>query len=174
MTEQNYPTEWPQFYTATIRHWKPLLSDDMYKEIVVNSLKFLVNNDLIRLYAFVIMSNHIHLIWQIFGSQIYSNIRRRFMSFTAQEIVELLALNDPQQLEGMRVRKHDRDHQIWKREPLSVELFSRSVFLQKLNYIHQNPVRAGICKVPENYYYSSAGFYLNGNDPFKMLTHYDG
>ena len=65
-------------------------------------------------------------------------------------------------------------HQIWKREPLSIELFTEKAFLQKLEYIHQNPVAAGLVKFAEEYKYSSAKFYLKGRDEFNMITHYSG
>jgi hypothetical protein len=60
------------------------------------------------------------------------------------------------------------------REPLGIELISPAVFEQKLNYIHCNPVRAGLCINPEEYYYSSAKFYYDGVDSCGMLTHYSG
>lgn len=72
------------------------------------------------------------------------------------------------------MNKYDRDYQIWKREPLSVELPSAKMFKQKLEYIHYNPVEAGICIKPEDYYYSSASFYLDGVDSFGMLKHFSG
>ena len=56
-----YPVFWPQFYTATILEWKPLLKEDKYKDVLIESLRFLVSEKRITLYAFVIMSNHIHL-----------------------------------------------------------------------------------------------------------------
>ena len=58
----NYPVFWPQFYTATILEWKPLLKQDKYKDVIIESLRFLVFEKRINLYAFVIMSNHVHLI----------------------------------------------------------------------------------------------------------------
>jgi putative transposase len=60
----NYPENWPQFFTATIADWKPLLKEDNYKDIIVASLQSLVAMSKINLYGFVIMSNHIHLVWQ--------------------------------------------------------------------------------------------------------------
>ena len=77
-------------------------------------------------------------------------------------------------LAGFKVNKHDHDYQIWKREPLSIELITESMFIQKLKYIHYNPVTAGLCSVLEEYYYSSAKFYFDGTDNFGMLTHYSG
>jgi putative transposase len=53
------------------------------------------------------------------------------------------------------------------------ELRSSKVFNPKLDYIHYNPVKAGLCKLPEDYYYSSAKFYFDGVDAFEMLTQAD-
>jgi hypothetical protein len=63
---------------------------------------------------------------------------------------------------------------VWKRESLSIDLFTPSAFDQKLNYIHYNPVKVGLCSYPEEYHFSSALFYHNGIDKFNMLTHYKG
>ena len=82
--------------------------------------------------------------------------------------------NEEKELPEFKVSKVDRDYQLWKREPLSVDLLHEFMFKQKLEYIHCNPVRAGLCGVPGNYYYSSARFYLDGSNSFGMLTHYSG
>jgi putative transposase len=58
-------TESPQFFTATILEWKRLLKPDKYKDIIISSLEFLVRNKRVQVNAFVIMDNHIHLIWQM-------------------------------------------------------------------------------------------------------------
>jgi len=80
--------------------------------------------------------------------------------------------NKPDMLDTFKVNKYDRQYQIWKREPLSIELLNESMFKQKLEYIHYNPVKAGLCNVPEEYHYSSAQFYLDGTNSFGMLMHY--
>ena len=103
-----------------------------------------------------------------------SDIQASFMKFTAQQLKRSLTNNDFAMLEELKVNKYDRAYQIWKREPLSVELRTHKVFIQKLDYIHNNPVRAGLCINPEDYYYSSARFYYEGIDVFKMLTHFSG
>ena len=76
-------------------------------------------------------------------------------------------------LANLKVNKYDREYQMWKREPLSIELLTESMFIQKLEYIHYNPVTAGLSKLPEEYYLS-AKFYFDGTDNFKMLKHYSG
>lgn len=167
-----YPTEWPQFFTATIRNWMPLLATDQFKDIIVDCLKFMVKEKRIRLNAFVVMNNHIHLIWQPLAGQTLTSIQLSFMKFTAQQIKFILEKNNPALLEQCRVNKTDRQYQIWKRKPLSIELSSDKVFFQKFDYIHYNPVNAGLCSYPEEYHYSSAFYYEKGIDKFNMLTHY--
>ena len=134
----------------------------------------MVENKRIELNAFVVMDNHIHLIWQPLPGQSLSSIQLSFMKFTAQQIKFALAIDNPVLLEQCKVNKTDREYQIWKRKPLSIELGSEKIFLQKLEYIHYNPVKANICNYPEDYHFSSALFYENGLDHFKMLFHYMG
>ena len=169
-----YPEYWPQFYTATIYKWQNLLADDKHKDIIINSLKFLVTKKRIELNAFVIMSNHIHLIWQpLFGFS-PTDIQSSFMKYTAQQLKRSLTKNKPEALQSFKVNKYDREYQIWKRSPLGIELITPAVFEQKLNYIHYNPVSAGLCTNPEDYYYSSARFYYDGTNSLGILTHYSG
>jgi len=171
---QNFSINSSQFFTAAIYQWNHLLSDDAHKNIVIESLKFLVTDKRIEVNAFVIMSNHIHLIWLPLFGFMPSNIQASFMKYTAQQLKRSLIKNDIEALPNFKVNKYDREYQIWKREPLSIELISEDLFKQKLEYIHYNPVKAGICEKPEDYYYSSARFYLDGLDSFKMLTHFAG
>ncbi len=169
-----YPEHWPQFYTATIQNWKHLLKEDSYKEIIIDSLKFLVTEKRIELNAFVIMSNHIHLIWQPLLGFTPSDIQASFMKYTAHQFKHELSKNNPEFLEEFKVDKYDRKYQFWKREALSIELISPAVFQQKLDYMHNNPVIAGLCNFPEEYKFSSAEYYHNGIDRFGIITHYLG
>ncbi len=86
----------------------------------------------------------------------------------------MLTKESPVLLEEFKVNKYDRHYQFWKREALSIELFTPAVFNQKLVYIHNNPVRAGLCINPEDYFYSSGRFYHNGTNDFGMLSHFSG
>ena len=87
-----YPVIWPQFYTATILHWKQLLKEDEYKHIIIECLKFLVKEQRIELNAFVIMSNHVHLKWQPLQQYTLTHIQSSFMTQTAKAIKKKLAL----------------------------------------------------------------------------------
>jgi len=171
---QNFPVHSSQFFTATIYQWNHLLSDNRHKDIIIDSLKFLVTDKRIDLNAFVVMSNHIHLIWQPLDGFTPSDIQASFMKYTGQQLKRSLIKNDTEALASFKVNKYDREYQIWKREPLSIELISGDLFKQKLEYLHYNPVKAGLCEKPEDYYYSSARFYFDGLDSFRMLTHFTG
>ena len=166
-----YPEYWPQFFTATILEWKTLLHEDKYKRVIIKSLQFLVHQKRIRLYAFVIMNNHIHIIWQPLPEQTLQSLQHSFLKHTAQEIKLQLQQTNPELLSPFKVNAKDRHYQFWERNSLSIELRSSAVFAQKLEYIHYNPVKAGLCNSPEAYYYSSAKFYTTGIDDFGMLTH---
>ncbi|WP_259066825.1 transposase [Mucilaginibacter sp. X4EP1] len=165
----------PQFFTATILEWKYLLKDDVFKDIVISSLLFLKNEKSVVIYGFVIMPNHIHLIWQIQDGYKQKMIQNRFLKFTAQQMkFKLIDAND-QRLSQFLVNAKDRQYQFWERNSLSVDLWSPNVFMQKLDYIHNNPVQDKwqLVKYPEDYKYSSARFYETGMDEFGLLTHYD-
>ena len=166
-------TEYPQFFTATNLEWKKLLKPDKYKDIVISSMRFLVKNKRARIFSFIIMENHIHLIWQMLPGHTPDAVQRDFLKYTAQRIQKDLQKNHPTVLLKFKVNAKDREYQFWERNALSVELRNHSVFLQKLRYIHENPVRAGICKLPEEYKYSSALFYETGVDNWGFLTHYN-
>ncbi|MGV3588964.1 MAG: transposase [Adhaeribacter sp.] len=169
-------TEHPQFFTATILEWKHLLKPDKYKDIVAGSLKFLVQHERIILYGFVLMPNHIHVIWQMREHIKSADVQRDFLKYTAQQIKFDLQQNHPAVLERFRVKVKDRSYQIWEHRPLSVPLWSTKVLEQKLDYIHRNPVQEKwqLADLPENYYYSSARFYLLNVDEWGFITHYAG
>ena len=162
------------YFTVTCLKWLPLLEDDHFKDIITESLYFLSENKRVNVYAFVIMSNHFHLIWQILGNHRRDSVQRDFLKFTAQRILKVIKQNSLPVLENLLVNAKDRKYQIWERNPLSVSLWSDKVLWQKLEYIHYNPVRAGLCKFPENYKYSSASFYYKGDLNWKFLIHLDG
>lgn len=167
-----YPTAWPQFYTATINNWNYFLKSDESKMIIIDSLKYLTEKKIIELNAYVIMDNHIHLIWKPLLPFTLSQIQLRFMRFTAQKLLYEIRKQDISGTEHLKVNKKDRNYQVWKRNPLNVVLFTDKVFFQKFDYIHCNPVKAGLCLHPEDYKFSSAAFYHSGVDPFGIITHY--
>jgi len=164
----------PQFFTATILEWKHLLKEDKYKEIIINSFRFLVVNNRVKIYSFVIMPNHLHLIWQMQPGHERQNVQRDFLKFTSQQIRFNMQINHAEWLKEFKVNAKDRRYQFWERNSLSVDLYTESVFLQKLDYIHNNPGQEkwALCELPEDYHYSSALFYHTGTDNWGFLSCY--
>jgi REP element-mobilizing transposase RayT len=131
--------QYPQFFTATILEWQHLLSNNSFKDIIISSLQFLVKDERVIIYSFVIMPNLIHLIWQIQDKHEKASVQLSFMKYTAQQIKLTMISTGNKKLENFKVKASDRQYQFWERNPLSIDLWSRPVFLQKLNYMHNNP-----------------------------------
>lgn len=162
------------FFTATILNWKHLLLDDHYKDIIISSMKYLVADKRTVIYAFVIMPNHIYLIWKIANDRKKEDVQRDFLKYTAQNIKLKLSKEKPEDLKHFYVGAKDRKYQIWERNPLTSRLPSEEIIVQKVNYIHANPIRGkwNLCKNITDYKYSSASFYYKDNSEWDFLTHY--
>lgn len=167
-------THYIQFFTVTILWWKPLLQEDRYKDIVLQSMKFLVDDNRARIHGFVIMPNNLHLIWRINRDRARADVQRDFLKYTAQQIKFDLLANNPAKLREFEVNAKDRRYQFWERNALSIDLFSEKVLLQKLHYIHRNPVQKGwkLSEDEAGYKYSSCRFYDGRGDDFGFLSHY--
>ena len=158
------------FFTATILNWQKLLKPNKYKEIILESLRFLVDKERVTIYGFVIMDNHLHTLWKITYPYKTAAVQRDFLKFTAQAIKFDLLEHHPQVLEYFKVDAKDRQFQFWERNPLSVDIWTEAVLHQKLTYIHENPIKAGLTTSSIDYPFSSAKFYETGNDEFGFLT----
>ena len=158
------------FWTATIHKWYNLLLDDTVKQIIIDLLKTISDKYLITIYGFVIMPNHIHLIWQQNGNNGKESPKGSFMKFTAHQFKEYLKLNGG--LENYKVKALNKSYEFWQRDALAIEIWSRKVAQQKLDYIHRNPVSGKWILAKDNiaYYYSSARFYESGIDEFGFLN----
>jgi REP element-mobilizing transposase RayT len=161
------------FYTSTIVEWKLLLKPVKYKEIIINSLKHLVNQKKIAVYGFVIMPNHIHLIWELLNMNGKELPHSSFMKFTSHKILYDLKFDNPEFLNQFKSDLNTRDYQFWQGDSLAIELYTPDVIFQKLNYIHNNPVQGKwmLANSPTEYPYSSAAYYATGYDNFGFLTH---
>ena len=172
--QRAYASTYAEFITVTCLEWKFILEKEKYKQIVIDSLEYLVKDQRVAIYGFVIMNNHFHLLWQMLGKNNREEVQRDFLKFTAQQILKGLRNEDTDMLSELLVSAKERKYQVWKRNSLGVPLWSENVIVQKLAYIHNNPVRAGLCKFPEEYKYSSAGFYMINKSDWKFLIHYNG
>ncbi|MFI5162799.1 MAG: transposase [Sphingobacteriales bacterium] len=162
------------FYTATILNWKHLLETDKFKQIILESMVHLIEKEKVKVYGFVIMPNHIHLIWENLTMNGKEKPHASFMKFTGHRFLEELRADDPALLEQFKVTRNSRNYQFWQRNPLPIRLYDRKILEQKLNYIHLNPLQEhwNLVSDPNDYLYSSCSFYEMEDKRYGWLTHY--
>ena len=159
------------FWTATINNWQNLLLKDEYKNIILSSLNYLSESGKIDVFGFVIMPNHIHLIWRINEMNGKETAQGSFLKYTAHEFKKLLKKDDENNLATFAVNASNKKYEFWKRDSLAIYLFSKEMAYQKLDYIHYNPCTDywKLAKEPLDYLYSSAKFYESGINDFLFL-----
>ena len=160
------------FLTFTVCGWIDLFTRKVYRDIVMDSLRFAQKNEQLILNAYVIMSNHLHLIARANDKQkkTLSDIVRDFKKFTHHEMMPIIESDVESRRQWMvhqfnyygRINPNNEVKQIWINDSHPEECYSHEFIKTKLNYIHENPVRAGIVKKPEDYIYSSASNYITG------------
>ncbi len=155
------------FVTFTIVHWIDLFTRLENRELIVENLKYCQKEKGLLIYAYVIMSNHIHLIIGSDGKFTVSDIIRDFKKFTSKRLYESVLKSYESRKSWMipifkqcgKNNPNNRSIQIWIQDNHPELLVTPNFFWQKLEYIHYNPVKAGLVFNPEDYVYSSATSY---------------
>lgn len=156
----------PHFITPTIVDWIDVFTRQNYRDIVINSLEYCIKNKGMILYGYIIMSNHIHLIVQSDQGKL-SDLIRDFKKFTAKSILDQIKNSTESRKEWMLERfklaaqnhQRNKDYQFWQYGNHAEEIYSNKFMWSKLDYIHLNPVRAGLIEKASDYIYSSASNY---------------
>jgi len=105
-----------QFFTATNLNWLPVLQNDYHKQILLEAFKHRVQKNQLTIYAFVIMPNHFHTIWQIHDGIEREDFQGSLLKFTARSILKFMRMHDAALLEQLNVKAADRDYQVWERK----------------------------------------------------------
>ena len=169
--------ERPYFVTFSVVRWIDVFTRREYKDILVDSLKYCIENKGLELYAWVIMSNHVHL---IIGTkdQPMQDILRDIKRHTSKMLLKAISENAQESRRGWllwfferegRQNPNNETYQFWQQGNHPIELWSNIVIDQKLDYIHNNPVTAGWVDEPEHYLYSSARDYADGKGLIDIL-----
>jgi putative transposase len=166
------------YVTCTVINWIDVFTRLEYRKIVIDSLAHCQREKGLRLHAYVIMSNHLHMIISRSGATEHtlSDILRDFKKFTSKQIIEAMKVIPESCREWMLAQfsaagKHNsnnKQYQFWQQDNHPVELRSIKFIEQKLYYIHQNPVLAGIVYEAADYKFSSAIVY-RGKDWESLL-----
>ena len=157
----------PHFITATVVDWIDVFSRKSHRDSIIKSLDFCINNKGMVLYGYVIMSNHIHMVVQSSDGKL-SDLIRDFKKFTAKTILEKIQTEPESRRDWMLERfqlateSHSRNKrfQFWQYGNHPEGIYTNKFMWSKLDYIHLNPVRAGIVEKTFHYVYSSASNYI--------------
>ncbi len=157
------------FLTLTVVDWVDVFSRPIYKHLIVDSLEYCQHNKGLKLFAWCLMSNHIHLIAGAYEGFSLSDILRDFKKFTSKEIIETIKSTNESRRKWMLNRfefagKYNskiKDYKFWQDGNEPKEIHTTHFLMQKLNYVHNNPVVAEIVSNPEDYIYSSASNYCD-------------
>ena len=158
------------FTTSTVVDWVDVFTRPVYKNIVVESLRYCQAQKGLDIYAWVLMTNHLHAIVGICkpGTTI-GDVLRDFKKFTSKSIVKAVQENDHESrkewlLDRFWFRGSNdakiKDFKFWQDGSHVETIYSYEFYRQKLDYIHMNPVRQAIVERPEEYLYSSARNYI--------------
>lgn len=161
---------------ATV-YWIDVFTRQDYSQIVIESLNYCIENKGLELYSWCIMSNHVHLIARTSGKNRLEDIMRDIKRHTSKTILKSIKANPLESRKEWMLQmfnhageknSNNKDYQFWQQHNHPIELHSNELMSQKLEYIHNNPVKNGIVSKPEDYLHSSAIDYCGGKGLVKI------
>ena len=152
------------FISFAVVYWIDLFIRKEYKDILVESWRHCQTEKGLEIYCWCVMTSHVHM---IVGSRSrpLDKIVGEMKSYTSRALRKAIAEHpEESRREWMTLmmekagtqNSNNNEWQLWQQHNKPIELFNREIFLQKLNYIHRNPVEAGFVEKEEDYLYSSA------------------
>ena len=145
------------YITIVTKDRLPVFRTDQMKEILCRAIDEARKSAGFLLFAYVIMWDHMHLLTN--RPSTTSNVLRLLKGITARRLIDYLKENDHfSSLAKLQHQERDRNYRysLWQTEKNVLPIFSEGMFMEKVNYIHRNPVRAGLSDHPEEYQWSSA------------------
>lgn len=166
-----FEKELPHFITFTVVGWVDAFTRENYREIFLDSLKYCQQHKGLILHAWVIMSNHVHLIISSEVQEI-SDLARDIKKYCSKKIIKAIQdsfiesrkewMLNLFRYSGLCNNKN-KEFQFWKNNYHPIVLNNPDRMMQRINYLHNNPVKAGLVWQPWHYKYSSAiDYFTNG------------
>ena len=161
------------FVTFTIVEWIDLFSRQVYRDIFLESLKYCQAHKGLDLCAYCVMSSHIHLIVGRNGEHMIEDIIRDVKKFTSVQIIKTVKEFQEESRRSFLLyhfskagnsNPNNTFYQVWQQHNHPIELNTQDKVSRCLNYIHRNPVEAGIVLSPEEFLNSSAKNYAGHPD----------
>jgi putative transposase len=162
------------FITLTVANWIDLFTRRLYSDLIIENLTYCQNHKRLNIYAYVLMTNHLHLIANVEDGSL-SDVIRDFKTFTSKQLYKAIESNLQESRREWLLNSFERagrnnprnaHHQLWQNGSYPVILYSADVIQQKIDYIHNNPVKAGFVGSTHEYWYSSA----NPDSPLKVIV----
>ena len=155
------------FLTLTVVDWVDIFTRPVYKHIILDSLRYCLKEKGLEIYAWCLMSNHLHLLASAKEGTHLSDILRDFKKFTSKAVLKAIQEENESRKTWLLNRftyaaaidSKASHFKFWQEGNEAKEIHSAFFLEQKLNYIHQNPVVTEIVSEPEHYLYSSAQDY---------------
>ena len=154
----------PHFLTFTVIGWIDVFSRETYKEKLLESLQYCIEEKGLAVHAWVIMTNHVHLIVSTKNNKI-ADVVRDIKKYTSRQIIELIEQNPKESRKEWMLNifsfagkgnNNNKNYQFWRQDYHPVELNTNEKLKQRLVYLHENPVRSGLVWEAWHYKYSSA------------------
>jgi REP element-mobilizing transposase RayT len=141
--------------------WLPIFTRPEVVQIILDCWQYQREHKGLKLYGYVILENHLHFVAQ--GPELDKCVSH-FKSFTARRVIDYLKQQNIKRLLtrlrfAKRAHKSDREYQFWQEGVHAEMVFSEAIMLEKLSYIHGNPVKRGYVDRAEHWRYSSARNY---------------
>ncbi|NOQ24592.1 MAG: transposase [Bacteroidales bacterium] len=168
---RNYKFHNPEgayFISFAVVEWLDIFTRNEYKNILIDSLHYCQKEKGMEIFAWCIMTNHIHLIFRSVKGQKPQLLIGDYKRFTSKSIVQAIIDNPKESrkewliaqfLKAGTKSSNVKKYQFWRHDNKPIELWSNKVIAEKINYIHNNPVEEGLVYKPEDYVYSSARDY---------------
>jgi REP element-mobilizing transposase RayT len=156
------------FVTFTTIYWLDIFIRQEYKDIFLDSLRYCQKNKGLELYAYCIMSSHVHMIIARRGEQELQDIMRDIKKYTASRLIDAIKNNQQESRRDLlmwlfkkegKFNRSNEQYQFWQHHSHPIELNTEEKLYQRMEYIHNNPVETGIVSQPEHYLHSSAMTY---------------
>lgn len=157
------------YLTLTVVDWVDVFTRKEYRYEIIDSLNYCIKEKGLLVYAWCLMSNHLHIIAKAKEEYKISDILRDFKKYTAKQIIKQIKeipesrekwLLDRFEFAGRKIKRVSK-YKFWKDDNHAIQLEDSEIIHQKVDYIHNNPVEAEIVIEPHEYIYSSAKFYAD-------------
>ena len=156
------------FVTFTLTDWLPVFISPEPTKIIIESLNFCIEKNFLRVHSYVIMPNHIHLIVsdQNYDNECLQKALTEFRKYTGNRLAKYIdnALSESLSLVIRNTAVNDRIRQVWQPGWRAEALATDKFLMQKINYIHENPVRKGLVRSAADWRHSSAAYWINGEE----------